>query len=267
MGKSFDELTITDDFMFCKVMQNERICRRLLDSVLRDKIGEIVSMEYQKTINESGFAKGTRMDVWVTDARGRVFDVEMQAVEADNLARRMRYYQSQIDILTLAKGVDYEKLPDSFIIFFCPFDYPKAALPVYTFRSLCAEQPEIHLQDGTVKIIINSSAAAKEQNGDLKAFMDYMNGEKTEHPFLQEIDREVTAVKENDVYRAEFFSWTAKAMDLKRAGRKEGYQQGMQQGILQTKADSISKMSDYFCAQDPGLTKEQAREMAENILR
>ena len=147
------------------------------------------------------------------------------------------------------------------------------------------------MQDGTVKIIINSSAAAKEENGDLKAFMDYMNGEKTEHPFLQEIDREVTAVKENDVYRAEFFSWTAKAMDLKRAGRKEGYQQGMkkglkqgleqgiqqgiqqgmqqgvQQGILQNRADSISKMTDYFCAQDPGLTKEQAREMAENILR
>ena len=46
MRKTFDELTITDDFMFCKVMQNERICKRLLNSVLKEKIGEIVGKDY-----------------------------------------------------------------------------------------------------------------------------------------------------------------------------------------------------------------------------
>ena len=30
MAKSFDDLTIADDFMFCKVMQNEGICKEFL---------------------------------------------------------------------------------------------------------------------------------------------------------------------------------------------------------------------------------------------
>ncbi|MBR0172275.1 MAG: Rpn family recombination-promoting nuclease/putative transposase [Lachnospiraceae bacterium] len=222
MGKTFDELTITDDFMFCKVMQNERICKRLLNSVLRDKIGEIAHVEYQKTIREDGFAKWTRMDVWVTDTQGRIFDVEMQTTDADNLAKRMRYYQSQIDILSLGKATRYEDLPDSFIIFFSPFDYPACSLPVYTFRTCCEEQRDIFLQDGAIKIMINSSAAEKEKNEDLRAFMDCMNETESEHPFAKEISQEVINVKENDVYRAEFFSWNAKAQDLENKGRKEG---------------------------------------------
>ena len=101
--------------------------------------------------------------------------------------------------------------------------------------------------------------------------MDYMNGEKKEHPFIEEVEAEVTAVKENDVYRAEFFSWNAKAMDLKRAARKEGFQrgvqQGIQQGIRQKELDDISKMAAYLQSQNASLTGKQAREMAEEILQ
>ena len=127
------------------------------------------------------------------------------------------------------------------------------------------------MQDGAIKIIINSKAASKANNEDLHVFMDYMNGKKTGHPFAKELDQEVTAVKENDVYRSEFFSWNAKAMDLKRAGKKEGLreglQKGIQKGILQKEADDIEKMATYFCTQDETLTHEKAVEMAKNILR
>ena len=41
MRKSFDELTIADDFMFCKVMQDEQVCKTFLEMTLADKIGKI----------------------------------------------------------------------------------------------------------------------------------------------------------------------------------------------------------------------------------
>ena len=77
--------------------------------------------------------------------------------------------------------------------------------------------------------MINSSAAEKEKNEDLRAFMDCMNETESEHPFAKEISQEVINVKENDVYRAEFFSWNAKAQDLENKGRKEGIKEGIKE--------------------------------------
>ena len=50
MKKRFDDLTIADDFMFCKVMQNEGICKEFLEMVLADKIGKIAYLSPQNTI-------------------------------------------------------------------------------------------------------------------------------------------------------------------------------------------------------------------------
>ena len=38
MAKSFDDLTIADDFMFCKVMQNMNICKKVLELVLEEDL-------------------------------------------------------------------------------------------------------------------------------------------------------------------------------------------------------------------------------------
>ncbi len=39
MRKSFDDLTIADDFMFCSVMQDPQLCKKLLTLVLANTIG------------------------------------------------------------------------------------------------------------------------------------------------------------------------------------------------------------------------------------
>lgn len=41
MAKKFEELTISDDFMFCVVMQNSRFCKKFLETILGVKIARI----------------------------------------------------------------------------------------------------------------------------------------------------------------------------------------------------------------------------------
>ena len=41
MGKTFDELTIADDFMFSKVMLNQRLAKHFLEVILGCKIQSI----------------------------------------------------------------------------------------------------------------------------------------------------------------------------------------------------------------------------------
>ena len=118
MRKPFDDLTIVDDYIFCLVMQDKSICTTVLNMVLANSIGPITDITYQKTFDQVGYAKGIRLDVWVTGSNGNVYDVEMQTTNKQDLAKRLRYYQSVIDVSSLEKGSYYTDMPDSFILFF-----------------------------------------------------------------------------------------------------------------------------------------------------
>ena len=77
MRKSFDDLTIADDFMFCKVMQNEDICKQFLEMVLSDKIGKIAYLAPQNSVAPGIEAKSVRLDLLVKDEAGKSYDIEM----------------------------------------------------------------------------------------------------------------------------------------------------------------------------------------------
>ena len=240
MHKRFDDLTIADDFMFCSVMQEPALCKKLLSIVLSDTIGTITKLQYQTTF-EKGSSKGIRLDVWAGDDKGKLYDIEMQTTDQKNLAKRLRYYQSAIDVSTLSKGSDYNDLPDTFIIFFCPFDYVNAGLPMYTFKTMCAQNARLQLPDGTTKVILNSKAAGKEKNPELKAFLEYMNGKKSEDTFVKELEQRIAEIKHNDKRRHDYMIMTAFEADAKRMGRLEGRSEGIRQGIQQGFAEGEAK--------------------------
>ena len=55
-SKPWNELTIADNFIFCKVMENERICRGVLETLLGISVEHI---DYLKTENPiENFAAG-----------------------------------------------------------------------------------------------------------------------------------------------------------------------------------------------------------------
>ena len=133
MRKSFDALTIADDFMFCKVMQDEGICKEFLEMILSDKIGKIVCLSPQNTVAAGIEAKSVRLDLLVKDEAGKSYDIEMQVSNEYNIPKRMRYYQAALDIAFLDKGVHYKTLNDSYILFMCLFDAIGKNKPLYTF--------------------------------------------------------------------------------------------------------------------------------------
>ena len=77
MAKSFDDLTIADDFMFCKVMQDEAICKQFLEMILAGQIGKIVYLSPQNSVATGIEAKSIRLDVFIKDEAGKSYDIEM----------------------------------------------------------------------------------------------------------------------------------------------------------------------------------------------
>ena len=204
MIKRFEDLTLQDDFMFCKVMQNPDLCKRLIEMILSDTIGKITYISIQHNINTYEQAKSVRFDVLVQTENGKFYDVEMQVSNEKNIPKRMRFYQVAIDISFLDKGNSYNNLNDSFIIFICTFDAIGKNRPIYTFENICIEDKNISLQNGTKKVIINSEAFENTEDKELKEFLEYLKTGKAKSKFTREIEAMIQTVKQNEQARQEY---------------------------------------------------------------
>ena len=88
MIKPIEELTITDDFMFGAVMRDPKCCKPLLEMALGVKIREIRYPELQKSVNERYASKSVRLDAYLEDDAGTVYDVEIQTTDKRNLPKK-----------------------------------------------------------------------------------------------------------------------------------------------------------------------------------
>ena len=75
--KPFEELTFADDFMFCKVMEHESLCRPFLEMLFSAQIDKITYLSSQNTVTTNLGAKTVRLDVLVKDEDGTSYDIEM----------------------------------------------------------------------------------------------------------------------------------------------------------------------------------------------
>ena len=75
--KPFEELTISDDFMFCKVMEHESLCKEFLEMLFSAKIEKITYLSSQNIITTNSGAKTVRLDILVKDDIGTSYDIEM----------------------------------------------------------------------------------------------------------------------------------------------------------------------------------------------
>lgn len=248
--KTWEELEITDDFLFGKVMRNPEVCKRTIEVILGIEIDRIDYLEEQKAIDMSLDAKSIRLDVYVKDGDNTVYNIEMQPVKRDNLPKRSRYYQGRIDLALIEKGEHYSKLNRSYVIFICSFDLFGKNRCVYTFENCCIEDKEIPLGDETVKVFLNSRGDSAHLDSNLKAFLGYMNHKKeSENDFIAMLDREVKKAKANLEWRREYMTLYIKFQEMMEEGRAEG---DMQRLISQVRKKT-----------DKGITSEVAADMLE----
>lgn len=226
LKKTLDELTLMDDYMFAAVMRNKDILKRLLECILNINISRIEFLEAQKTEKTSYESKGVRLDLYVVDENGIIYNVEIQTSDKRNLPKRMRYYQSAIDISVLNPGDDYNKLRNSYIIFICNYDPFEQNRYIYTFENTCREDPELKFGDESYKIVVNTKGCKGEISEELKEVIMYLDLEKVTGGFSRELDDAVKSVKDNEANRLEYLRHYIRNNEIKAEGREEGRKEG-----------------------------------------
>ena len=264
--KNWDDLTITDDFMFCKVMQNEKICRQLLEILLHIKIGRLKFQEPQKNIKITSESRGIRLDVYVKDSN-RIFDIEIQTTDKKNLELRTRYYQGVMDIDELEQGRKFNELKESYIIFICMFDPFGDNLPIYTVKQIFDENEKHVFDDKTHKIFYNAKAFDKVSDApDVKAFLEYLCKNQVTTDFTALLDAAVNKNKGNQQWRKEYMTLAYNMAVAVDEARNEGISLGITQGEKKAKLETAKKLIDLGLPQDQiisvtGLSPEEIEKL------
>ena len=194
----WEELSISNDFLFGKVMQNPELCKELIQRILPDlKIDRVEYPELQKSIKQDMDAKSVRLDVYVKDEKEVVYDIEMQVSDTKELPKRSRYYQGMIDLQLIDKGQYYDELNRSYVIFICPFDIFDKGRHIYTFENICKEDNSISMGDEAVKIFLNAKGTMDDVSKELKAFLDYVAGKKPADSYVEKLEEAVKEAKKN----------------------------------------------------------------------
>lgn len=146
------ELNLMDDFLFDVATVDLESCKIILELSLGIKIADIRWKENQRVIHNLPGNRGIRMDFYVEEVSGQIYDVEMQKRNEGNLPKRTRFYQALIDAPLLESGEKgFDNLNPVYIVVICGFDLYGLKKYRYTFSNLCHESPGLYMGDGAGK--------------------------------------------------------------------------------------------------------------------
>ena len=239
MAKKYEELTFTDDFMFCKILEkNPDLCRELLELILDRGVGKLACVNRQKPIEITANGKGVRFDVYAEGDDSIVYDVEMQNAESDSIAKRSRYAQGMIDLNLLERGAHYSELNRSYVIYICKFNiFSEIGRHKYSFANLCREDPQIELGDETEKIFLCAQGTANDVSEKMQSFLKYIAEGTPGDDFTNRLQSAVQRARDHIEWRTEYMTFLEQLQKEREEGRAEGREEGREEERANTERE------------------------------
>ena len=249
------DIPLENDAMFAEVMRRKDLCIGLLETIFEGRrIRDIVyedglSPEAQKYIAFNPGNKSIRLDVYFEDG-DTVYDIEIQKADKGNLPKRTRMYSSMMDANMLDKGLEYDALKKSYVIFVCMFDVFGKGIKSYRFRTMCENVQGLPLDDGRYIIVVNTKGSAGDSTEDMDAFFRYLNGgiksigtgEHSGNRFVEKLDRYVLDINGDEDWRQGYMKYELNLIEKYKDGKAEGINEGRAEGISIGEANERSRM-------------------------
>ena len=229
--KPIEELTICDNFMFVKVFSNPEIALPFLKALLKIDI-EKVSIVGEAQQQADPRKKYVRFDVMVKENGaggndvGRVFDLEMQMVDTQELPLRARYYQGICDVETLENGFSYKILKEQYVIFICPEDTFGKERPIYEFENREKNDHSLALGDHTYKIFLNFSKYGAVIDESVRDYLKYFATGEATSDATRAIQSQVNFYHKDPKTRSDYMTFEAMLKEERAEGREEGRAEG-----------------------------------------
>ena len=217
--KPLRKQTLMNNYVFAMVMREPKRIKPLLEYILNKKIRKIEMVEPEKTMKEKFEAKGIRLDLYVEDEDGVVYDVEVQTSSQKSLPRRMRYYQGMLDIAFFPAGADYKLMRKSYVIFIANFDPFGEGRYIYTFQNRCDQDTELLMGDDAVKVVVNTKGMVGDISDELKEAITYLDTGEVTGEYSKELDDAVNELKDNEERGQEYMMLMTYGAEERAAGK------------------------------------------------
>lgn len=147
-------LCLMDDIFMAKCFEDNIECTELVVRIIleRDdlKIRQVHAQHSIKNLQ----GRSVILDIFAVDTEGRHYNIEIQRSDDGAHVKRARYNSSLIDANISSLGENYNKLPESYVIFITERDVFKSGLPIYHIERVVNET-EKNFGDGSHIIYVN----------------------------------------------------------------------------------------------------------------
>ena len=265
------ELNLLDKFLFDEAMEDRETYQMAVSILMENEVEFLEKPETEKELRVSSEIRQVRLDVVGMDKKGKIYYAEMQKRNTGNLIRRSRYYQAQLDVSLLEPGsMDFNLLNDSLFIMIAPFDIFGRGLYRYTFEEVCRECPDLKLDDGAVRIFINTKGNNQEDfSQEFLNFMKYLenttdeNAEKSGSERIKKIHEKVCRIRKSEKAGIKYMQRWEELEYAKQDGREEGREEGIKENALNTAKRMLEdgKLTMEKIAEYAGLSLDEVKRL------
>ena len=137
-----------------------------------------------------------------------------------------------MDCYQILCGQDYKELKSSIVIFLCTFNLFDQNRSIYTFQSLCREEPKISLMEHRQTIFVNINGSRQDLSPELANFLDYLKTTEPTDDFTDRLNSSVKKLRNDFDWRENYMTLEMKLKEQYNAGIKQGREEGKAEAIM-----------------------------------
>ena len=150
------DFRLLDDDFLTKCFEGDTASIGLVLQIVLEKPDLKVLDVRTQVFGENLLDRSGRLDILATDSTGAKLNVEVQRSDKGAGRKRARYNSSMMDANLLKKGEDFDKLPETWVIFLTENDVMGKGLPLYPIERCFLETGE-RLEDGSHILYVNGA--------------------------------------------------------------------------------------------------------------
>ncbi|MCD7765060.1 MAG: Rpn family recombination-promoting nuclease/putative transposase [Lachnospiraceae bacterium] len=214
---------LLNDTFVSIALEDAEACQYVLRIILGTNDLNVVTVKGQyRLLNLT--AKDSILDVFAQDSRGRLMNLEIQRRDTVDHPRRTRFYSSMMDKSILDKGMNYNELPDVYVIYISETDLWHAGKAIYKVeKTLGAGKTAIPYDDGSNIIYVNAEV---DDGSAIAQMMKYFKSADPDDMSHGDLSKRVRYLKRE---KGGYERMSAEAEELYNLGVEDGIEKGIAQ--------------------------------------
>ena len=222
LEKSIDNLCLLDDILFRACLKdNPKAAEAIIRVALEMPDAEVESLSIQ---DESAFPnnRNVRFDLKVKGRDGKLFDVEVQKGNVNDLPFRSRFYFSALSVESLKPGDEFMNMPPVYVLFICEKDPFGKGKPYYSYELADLSECEPLHDRGYIRFL-NCTYRGDDPYGKLSEDMTSTGYEHMHNPVLRD------TLQRGKIGKRRLDIMSDLSKEILELGRKKGMEEGTEQ--------------------------------------